>query len=131
GGHRDGGGGVQDALRQGEITDRRAPEPQPHRGKPQRLGLDREACPGVVAVHRVEPGPDPSQPRTRVRRAHRAASAGTISSLAIRPPRSAKRSVRSTSPPGKLPSRWTCTSWRSAPSASPIAFAPVTWTVYW
>jgi pimeloyl-ACP methyl ester carboxylesterase len=44
------------------------------------------------------------------RRAHRVASVGAISSLAIRPARSAKRSVRSTSPPGKLPSRWMYTS---------------------
>ena len=131
GGHRDRGRGVQDALRQGEITDRRAAEPEPRRGVSQRLGLDREACPGVVALHRVEPGPDPSQPQTRGRRAHRLASAGTISRRAIRPSRSAKRSVRSTWPPGKLPSRWMCTSWRSAPSASPSASAPVTWTVYW
>jgi CO/xanthine dehydrogenase Mo-binding subunit len=58
---------------------------EPCRGKPQGLGLNREACPGVVAVPGVEPGPDPSQSQTRVRWAHRAASAGTISSLAIRP----------------------------------------------
>ena len=110
GGHRDRRRGVQDALRQGEITDRRAAEPEPRRGVSQRLGPDREACPGVVAVPGVEPGPDPAQPQVRVRRAHRAFSAGTISRLAIRPSRSAKRSVRSTWPPGKLPSRWTCTS---------------------
>jgi hypothetical protein len=110
GGHHDGGRGVQDALRQGEITDGRAPEPQPRRGVSQRLGLDHQVCPGVVAVHGVEPGPDPSQPQTRARRSHGPASVGTISRRAIRPLRSAKRSVRSTSPPGKLPSRWRYTS---------------------
>ena len=83
--------------------------PKPGRGVAELFGLDDELGAGVVVVAGVEPGPDLSQLHTRVGHGS-AVSVGTICSVAMRSSRSPKRKVRSTVPPGKLPSRWVCTS---------------------
>src|ERR1700730_4036454 len=130
-GDGDRGRRVEHALDKGEIADRRPPEPQPRGGESERLGLKHELCPSVIVVTRIQPGPDTAQFRLGARGAHPfAASVATNSRLAIRPSRSPNRSVRSTLPPGKLPSRWVYTSWRSRPSTVPSAVALRTSTVY-
>ena len=80
--------------------------------RPERLILGLyhdELGAGVVVVAGVEPGTDLSQLHTRVGH-DSAVSVGTICSVAMRSSRSPNRKVRSTVPPGKLPSRWVCTS---------------------
>ena len=108
-GDGDGGCLVEHSLDEGEIADRCSAAPQPGRGVAELLGLDDELGAGVVVVAGVEPGPDLSQLHSRVGH-DSAVSVGTIWSVAMRSSRSPNRKVRSTVPPGKLPSRWVCTS---------------------
>ena len=104
--HRDRAGCVEHPFDELKLAPRTAAATEPGRRVAQRLGLCDETAPSVVVVPRVEPGPDAAQVERHGAVVPAAvACAGTIRSSAMRSPRRPKWYVRSTEPPGKLPSR--------------------------